>query len=363
MAWRVVKKHWLKPATLVTKPSNWISKDRTWQPQPKWVANQKRWQPKWNNTRSSPTIWVQGCSPDTEVDGTVVYSGTVKRYYKWKGAGFIDMDDKGVVPGDSVFVHWSNIQTDDRFPFLTEGMRVEFGLQVWRFAKKQWQPEEEAQIRAKYVTDIGGAMLALQDRLDAEKKIFVDGQHHRYSGTLEYYDPKAGTGYVTIDDGFAFSGPVPKRLLVEEPEVNAGGKRPQKMGRLRVEFGIWQSKTAQYKAYNMTLPDNLIMTRENLERRNLVGPQMFSGTICQWWWKQGWGFISPRATAEYPPLVTRKLNDMQAAAQRKSNGREVPQVLYFCQKDMQKGFTPKKGNACMFQIYIDDKGVGATNIQ
>lgn len=359
MAWLGVKKQWLKQDQSERQPK-WKAGEKSWQP--KWVANQKRWTPQWK-TRLKPTIWVKGCDPDTQVDGQLRYTGVVKRYYKWKGAGFIDLDQEGVVPGDNVFVHWSNLQTDDRYPFLIEGMRVEFGLQVWRFQKRKWQARKEAQIRAKYVTEIGGALLAVQDSIDSQKKIFVGDQQSRYAGTLEYYDPKAGTGWAVIDDGLALESEVPKRLLVEEPEVNAGGKRPQKMGSLKVEFGIWKSKTGQYKVYNMTLPDNVKMTRENLEKRQLAGSQMFNGTICQWWWKQGWGFISPQSTAKYPLFVKQKLSEMQAAAQRKADGREVPQVLYFSQNDLHRGFNPKKGNLCSFQIYTDDKGVGATNIQ
>lgn len=352
MAWPVVKKQWAKKDH---------RKGQSWQP--RWVASQKKWQPKWKRSWD-PQIWVRGCDPDTKVDGEARYTGVVKRFYKWKGVGFLDIDQKGVVTDDCVFVHWSNIQTDDRFPFLVEGMQVEFGLQVWRFQKrKSWQQKKEAQIRAKYVTDFGGKLLALQDRLDAEKKTFVGGQHYRYSGMLEHYDAQKGTGSVIVDDGFTMEEPVPKKLLVEEPEVNAGGKKPKSMSKLRVEFGIWKTKQGRFKAYNMTLPDGLAMTDDNIDKRKVVGPEMYHGTISQWWWKQGWGFIIPSSTAKYPLQVKRALSEMQAAAQRKASWSTVPQAIYFCKKDIRRDFHPQKGHGCMFQIYTDEKGVGATHIQ
>jgi cold shock CspA family protein len=289
-------------------------------------------------------------------------------YSKWKGVGFISLNEKGVLPDDQVFVHWSNIFTDDRYPFLVKGMEVEFGLQVWKFEKRRGM---EAQIRAKHVTELGGATIAIQDKLDAEAKTFVGEQTTRFTGILKYYDGKKGMGKVVLKDtsSIDLSG-VPRELLVEDTEVNCGGKRAggmfEKRHDVEVEFGIWKNSKDQFKVYNMTLLGGVHFSSEALDRREVASSDTFSGTICQWWWKQGWGFITPQDEAKLPQKVKNRLSEMQAAAQRKAGERtlrEKAKVLYFSRYDVSKEFTPKKGGSCIFQIYIDAKGVGATNIR
>ena len=36
--------------------------------------------------------------------------------------------------------------------------------------------------------------MALQDELDANEKLFVGGQHLRYTGTLKFYSPRRFVG-------------------------------------------------------------------------------------------------------------------------------------------------------------------------
>ena len=40
------------------------------------------------------------------------------------------------------------------------------------------------------VSEAGGLNVALQDELDANEKLFVGGQHLRYTGTLKFYSPR-----------------------------------------------------------------------------------------------------------------------------------------------------------------------------
>jgi len=336
-----------------------VPKWKKWQP--KWVASQRKWQPKWNTEK----IWVKSCPRDFKVDPAARYTGTVSSYYKWKGVGFIEVQQPDVVPGDKLFIHWSNIQTDDRFPFLVEGMEVEFGLQVWKEPRKSWQTIPSTHLRAKFVTMVGGALIAVQDEVDAKNKTFVGGQHLRYTGTLKYYDPQTGMGIAILDDGFDLEEAVPQELLVEEPEVNAGGKRPRKyLEGISVEFGIWKSKLGKFKVYNMTLPGGAIMTLENLENRQLAGKTRYQGTISQWWWKQGFGFIVPEPSTRFPAHVNAKLQKMQEAKRKwnRDSSKEPEKLVFFRGSYVQKGCHTKKGNTCSFEIYTDDKGVGATEI-
>lgn len=49
--------------------------------------------------------------------------GTVKWFSDDKGYGFISRED-----GDDVFVHYSNIESNERFKTLAEGAQVEFEI-------------------------------------------------------------------------------------------------------------------------------------------------------------------------------------------------------------------------------------------
>merc|ERR1712232_1297743 len=94
------------------------------------------------------------------------------------------------------------------------------------------------------------------------------GQDLRFTGVLKFYDPRAGYGYITVDTGYVVDGAdIPTQLRVERSEVNAGGRQPQSMQNLRVEFGIWTTSRNVPKAYNLTLPGGTPMTQAALENR------------------------------------------------------------------------------------------------
>eukprot|EP00927_Polykrikos_kofoidii_P079452 TRINITY_DN76232_c0_g1_i1.p1 TRINITY_DN76232_c0_g1~~TRINITY_DN76232_c0_g1_i1.p1 ORF type:complete len:269 (-),score=51.18 TRINITY_DN76232_c0_g1_i1:62-868(-) len=179
------------------------------------------------------------------VNTTETYTGKVETYWKLKGYGFIILDKKGVLPGDKVFVHWKSIQSEDRFPMLTQELMVQFTLSK---ETKQGQTSVEA----TNVCLPGGGSVVLQDDADS-KKHFVGGQHLRYTGTLKFFIPQRGYGYITIDDGFTFDGEiVPQEIRAEKAELNAGGGNPAYMKEVQVEFGIWKTLKGAYKAYNVT---------------------------------------------------------------------------------------------------------------
>ena len=157
------------------------------------------------------------------------------------------LDEKGVIPGDKVFVFWQAINSADRFPFLVKEGKVQCTLE--KETKKGANT-----IKAANVSQVGGAAISIQDESDG-KKTFVGGQHLRYTGQLKFFIPKRGYGYVAIDDGFKYDiEGVPKEIRVEHSEVNCGGQNPGYMKEVQVEFGIWQTQKGAFKAYNMTSP-------------------------------------------------------------------------------------------------------------
>lgn len=297
-------------------------------------------------------------SEQFQIDVNARYTGTVSFYAKWKGYGFIEMAQKGVVPNDRLFVHWRQLQSEDRFPFLSKGMEVEFGLLKWKDAinRNIWT------LRARNVSMVGGMSIAMQDELDSKQKTFVGGQHLRYTGTLKFFSPRHGFGYVVMDQGYDVDPTVPSQLRIETPEVNAGGKHPTYMENIAVEFGIWRTQRGAFKIYNMTLPGGHPLTQDALENRISMGPQTYIGDIAIWNWRQGWGFIKAEASQALPPRVLAKLAQQQAAARQRGRHISNDKMLYFRRPDCVQGFNPQRGMQVMFQLYIDDKGAGACEV-
>eukprot|EP00439_Symbiodinium_sp_Y106_P079811 s1076_g18.t1 len=314
-------------------------------------------------TNTGPTVIPE----DFTVDKDARYTGSVIEFNKWRGFGHIAMDQKDWYSCachfaclDKVFVHWKNIQTDDRFPRLQQGLSVEFGLIV----SQEWRGWNKVRsLKAKTVTLPGGGMVNIQDAMDAESMTFVGAQNFRYTGTVKFFDQFRNFGWVAIDDGFAMDEPVPKEIKVEGEELNTGGK-PLRMriDKLAVEFGIVKSKTGQgdsYMAYNVTLPGGTPITQEALEHRQEEGSQRFTGTV-QWWQRwQSWGHIIPDADQAFPATVQEKL---EAAAKAKPDGKPAEHLLYFRKDDCEWSLQPQVGKKVSFTVYVDDKGAGAKDV-
>jgi len=279
------------------------------------------------------------------------------------GWGFIDLDEKGVVPEDKIFVYWKNIKSDDRFPFLKKDMQVEFGL-----ARKS--VGSRGQLFAKQVSLPGDEQVSLQDEADAGRE-FVGDQSARYTGHLKFFSPKHGYGYIKIDEGQGIDEDVPKEIRVETPEVNSGGRHPKHMKDLDVEFGIWikkdkkdnKDKKDKHRAYNMTLPGGESFSQEQLENRaDAADGEEFTGTVKIWCHKFGWGFIEPENADALPDKIKSKIKEMDKATKAKGKKVQNEGLLYFRRNDLRRGFRCEKDGTVLFQVYTDDKGAGARDI-
>merc|ERR1719436_495468 len=102
----------------------------------------------------------------------------------------------------------------------------------------EWRTGSARSLRAKNVTQVGGANLSVQDDMDAKDKTFVGGQHLRYTGMLKFFTPRHGFGWVLMDEGYDVDSTVPREMRVDREEVNAGGQQAPFMQNLAVEFGI-----------------------------------------------------------------------------------------------------------------------------
>eukprot|EP00929_Paragymnodinium_shiwhaense_P040862 TRINITY_DN21270_c0_g1_i1.p1 TRINITY_DN21270_c0_g1~~TRINITY_DN21270_c0_g1_i1.p1 ORF type:complete len:305 (+),score=111.55 TRINITY_DN21270_c0_g1_i1:119-1033(+) len=288
-------------------------------------------------------------------------SGTVSHYSKVKGYGFIEPSQKGVIPGDSVFVHWKAIQTKDRFPYLDKDMTVEFTAIDSQKQGEKWN--------AANVTLPGGDMLNLQKEADAKHKTFLGGQDKRYSGKLKFYDARRGFGYVLIEPaaGTVDEVEVPAEVRVDRMEINAAGELPVSMQDLAVEFGLWVTARGNVQAYNLTLPEGVPVVQSVLENRQLVADAVFTGEVTSWAWQRSWGFIKADADKPLPPHVQAKLTQQTeeakkraAAANRSCTSEEL---LYFRRPDVKRAAGLRQGMKVRFKLYVDDKGAGAYEVE
>jgi len=193
---------------------------------------------------------------DFSLDPGRVLSGTVLNYYNFNGYGFLSPEEKGLVPDDKVFVHWKNLRSSDRYPGLTKDMQVEFTV-------SKVEKNGVMTLAAENVTAPGGAVITIQDSLDSKKE-FVGGQDLRYTGTLKFFAPQRGFGYIKIDPGFQYDREgVPEEIRVETQEMNCGGGNPGRSENLQVEFGIWVTKRGVFKGYNVSLPGGLPLPQDD----------------------------------------------------------------------------------------------------
>jgi len=291
-------------------------------------------------------------SKDKEIDKEARYTGTVVSYHKMKGCGFIKADDENIV-NENLFVYWKSIKSDDRFPSLQKDMQVEFGL-----AKKKGF-NGKLSLVAKQVSLPGGGNIAIQDDVDAQKE-FVGGKDARYTGHLKFFDPMNGFGYINVDKTDKLGDDVPKQLRVETAEVNAGGRNPRRMKDMKVEFGIWKTKKDKHKAYNMTAPGGDPLTEELASKRKVIEGETLEGKIVIYNFKGNWGYIAPKG--ELPQQAKKKMAQQNKVTREKGKEVKHKNAVFFKRFDCQKSFKPEKDAAVTFQIYTDERGVGACEI-
>jgi len=110
--------------------------------------------------------------------------GTVTRFYRGRGFGFI----KPKEGGKQVLVHYSKLVTDDKWPFIKSGTEVEFELV---------EKDENGKRSAKNVTLVGGDKIPVyvpdsSDRSTNDEDI--------YSGTVKFWDYRKGFGIIKPDE-------------------------------------------------------------------------------------------------------------------------------------------------------------------
>lgn len=127
------------------------------------------------------------------IDESVRYSGTVNKFDKRRGFGYIVPEGK--TEDDKVFAHWRQITSSDEWPSLKEGSSVEYYLAKKEGAKRKSQKQFAAKI-----TGPGGVAISVSD----ERTYPNRGQ--RFQGKVKFFDARKGFGFITPSADFTFNG-------------------------------------------------------------------------------------------------------------------------------------------------------------
>lgn len=324
--------------------------------QSKWSRSLAKWQPKWKATIRSCLLVDNDCF----IDKDARYTGTVSTYLASRGYGFIELDQKDIVPNDRVWVYQANIATEGppRGFHLVKGQEVEFG--VTRFSEGK-ASKRRTTLRAVRVTQSGGASFAVPD----EVKTYVGGSHTRYTGTLRSYNPRQRCGWVVIDEGHtsAFKESVPAELKVEEKELNCGGSKPREwLENMSVEFGIVRSKAFGYLAENVSLPGGLPIQKQRIESRQLASQDYFYGSVTSYHKAKGWGYIWPDNAETLPASVQANLAFRAIRLAEKGVNMYEDGFIYFRKEDVAGDCWIDEQIPVKFKVYMDSKGVGACDV-
>jgi len=306
--------------------------------------------------------------------------GTIVRFYRNRGFGFI----KPAAGGKQVLVHWSNLVTDDKWPFVQRGTKVEFKL----------DEKDDAKRSAKEVTLEGGEKIPIFTPDNSDR---VSNDDDIYSGTVKFYDYRKGFGVilpeeeitwndVTAKDGVLFSrdaiisagaakGMVlnlrsgtkvtfkvhaDKRGLGAHELQNEDGnpieyeaRKARKGGKKRKRSSkkVAKRKSAKKSKKNKKKGGDKIIkkTKEELQEEREVDMEdtVYAGTVKTYRTEKGFGFISIEDDITF-------------------NGATAKEKIYFMKEDIvcysdTVGLNPD--TKVIFKLYKDSLGLGACEIQ
>jgi len=163
---------------------------------------------------------------DAEVEERV--TGTVLEFDARRGFGFIKQEGEED-ESKKIFCHWKQIQTEDRWPRLTEKLVVEFIL----------KKDDKGKIQAMDVTMVGGDKISIGDADD--KNYNMD---EKYKGKVSFYDRVKGFGFITPKEKIEWEGETvdkEKGIYVPREEIITDDEPPALNNGMEVEFNVYKS--------------------------------------------------------------------------------------------------------------------------
>jgi CspA family cold shock protein len=174
--------------------------------------------------------------------------GVVKDFNSKRGFGYIATDQGK----DRVFCHWKAIQTNDRWPKLDKGMKVQFELSL---------DEETGKMRALNVTQPGGGLITCT----TDEKVYSE---YCYPGKVKWFNAgqgeKSGYGFITIGMQANVGSEVVNDgdiIYVSREEIlTEDTENPMVRRGMDVEFMLAQGKDGKISAADVTLPGRVVIS-------------------------------------------------------------------------------------------------------
>lgn len=133
-------------------------------------------------------------APDVTVDESTRYKGVVKEYNRRRGFGYILPDGQEDDRKNRMFVHWKQIQSDDSWPALEEGQKVEY------YEGTKTKGKQEGKKSACKVTAHGGGNI-----VTGSGRTYLD-KSQRFTGVVKYWNAEKGFGYIKIESDISIGG-------------------------------------------------------------------------------------------------------------------------------------------------------------
>lgn len=201
------------------------------------------------------------------IDESVRFQGTVSRWDNRRGFGYIIPEGKGET--DKVFALWRQIESSDEWPALKEGLVVEYYIGKKEGAKRKSQQK----FAAKITLEGGNPVTLALDRT-------YPNRAQRFSGTIKFFDPRKGFGFVLPSADFTFDGTAFKtgegniHIAREDIKTTANIAPSLKKG-TEVEFTLYKTSDEKkgYSAADVTKPGGAQFAEEDLMTKHTGWPR------------------------------------------------------------------------------------------
>lgn len=289
------------------------------------------------------------------IDRNVRLSGEVTKYMSRQGFGFINMDDSSSEEDERLFFHWKAIVSDERWPKVSEGTRVEFYLGTQQDGRKF----------ASHVTGPN------EENLNLKKKDLADKPRH--TGHVKFFDKKKGFGFVETKEEIEEHGlKKGDELFVGREEICSDDNPPVLRNGMVVEFyacrtekGIACAEVSGIGGEKISIPrdDNYNNNRGGNNRNryhnnnnpffgswNYPSMQLrYRGTVQTFNQEKGYGWIMP---------------ERQILGNRRAWRGSGRSRIYFHVNDLEEDKRDDlEGQEVTFITYNDRQGTGAARIQ
>jgi len=125
--------------------------------------------------------------------GVPKLKGTILAFFRGRGFGFIrpeqdeeEEEDEAEKKKRDVMVHGEDVVTDDPFPYMKKGTKVEYIL-----------TNENGKLQAREVTLAGGAKIPVFTKPYEDREV---NKEHTYKGSVAFYNVWRGWGMLKLDE-------------------------------------------------------------------------------------------------------------------------------------------------------------------